>query len=124
MPVPQQFPLDYRSKGWDSAAYQVNSEDPSIKTEMDGGYMVSRPRHTRLPRKTFTIGWKKMLDTDKVILQNFWNVRRGGSNSFTWTDPVEDVGYTVRFKSQGLNFQYAGAGNTKLWDITIELEQV
>ena len=118
------FPLTKNSNGFDSASYSVMQENPAIKTEMEGGYMTSRPRFTRTPRKTFTLAWKAMLNTDKIILDAFWNTNKGSSDSFIWRDPVLDVDFTVRFKGDNLNFKYVGLGATRLWDIQITLEQV
>jgi phage-related protein len=117
------FPLNHNSQGWDSKLYKVSKEDKSIRTEMDGGYMTSRPRHTRAARRTWTIGWKSMLNADKLTLETFWDTVAGGSDSFTWTEPDTSTVYTVRFKGP-INFEYAGMGNTKLWDVTLSLEQV
>lgn len=117
------FPLTHNSTGWDSKHYKAIPEDPSIKTEMDGGYMVSRPRHTRTPRLTFSLGWKSMLHADRNTVKAFWNTVRGSSNTFTWTDPDTNTVFTVRFKGQ-ISEEYVGKGNLKLWNLTMELEQV
>ena len=118
------FPLSATSKGWNSSHVTRMSDNSAIKTEMEGGYMISRPRHTRKPRLTYAIGWDLMLDSDRVILQNFWDTMKGTSNSFFWLDPIDNVNVVVRFKTDKLTFNYAGMGNTRLWNVTLELESV
>jgi phage-related protein len=117
------FPLTHESTGFDSHGYKVDFEDPSIMTEMEGGYMTSRPRHTRAPRRTFSLVWRSMVHADYQTLRTFYDARRGGSETFTWTDPETTTVYTVRFKG-GLSASYFGLGATKLWDLSLQLEQV
>lgn len=117
------FPLDNNTQGWDSKLYKVTSEDPAIKAEMEGGYMISRPRHTRTPRKTIQFGWHSMADADYQALKAFWNQVFGGSMNFTWHDPYTNTDLTVRFK-QAIDETYVGMGDTRLWDVTVTVEQV
>jgi hypothetical protein len=67
------FPLSHQTQGWDSKKFKVSSENPSITTPMEGGYTISRPRHTRPPRKTWRMGWECMKDTDYQTLKAFWD---------------------------------------------------
>lgn len=108
--------------GHDSSQYRVKPEDPSMKTEMDGGYVVSRKRHTRKPRLTFTTAYKEITDADRKTLLNFYQQVGGGSVVFDWTDPVDKIVYQVRFDGD-LDFQYVGIGQTKLWNIQFQLVQ-
>lgn len=106
----------------DSKFYNVELEDPAIKSEMDGGYVVSRARHTRKPRKTYTTGYSEILEPDRKRLEDFWTLVRGGSVIFDWTDPVEKAVCKVRF-TQPLKFKYTGVGDLKKWEVSITLEQ-
>lgn len=117
------FPLNHNTQGWDSSLYEVTSEDPAIKTEMEGGYMVSRPRHTRLPRRTFSLGWRSMSAIDAGVLKSFYDAMRGASLSFNWTDPNTNTTVTVRFKD-GLTLKYVGKGSLKLYDCNLKFEEV
>lgn len=108
----------------DSKYRSERQKDPALRHEMDGGYVVTRARYTRPPRKTFTTGFTHISQADKVLLQNFFEARRGGANSFTWDDPVTLVTYTVRFVGEP-EYKYVGMGTTYLWDVSnITLEQV
>jgi len=116
------------STGQDSRHYTMTQEDPAIKSEMEGGYVVSRPRHTRKPRKKFTGGFTEIRDADKALLEAFYDTVRGGSLIFDWTDPQSAMNggtpkvYQVRFEGE-LRFTYKGIGPTKLWDVTFTLQQ-
>jgi hypothetical protein len=110
------------SKGQDSRFYEVSREDPALKTEMEGGYVVSRAKHTRRPRRKFKTGYSSIGNADRAILEAFYDQVRGGSAIFDWKDPIEQVVYQVRF-SQALTFKYVGIGEAQLWDVSVELEQ-
>jgi hypothetical protein len=106
----------------DSSKYGLEVEDPSMKTEMDGGYVVSRAKHTRTPRKKFSTGYTMLKNTDRDTLQAFYNTVRGGSVIFDWTDPASLVVYQVRFAA-ALTFTYTGVGTSQRWDVVLRLEQ-
>lgn len=110
------------SKGQDSQFYEMTPEDPALKTSMDGGYVVSRAKHTRKPRRTFKTGFSSIIQADYTLLADFWDTVRGGSIVFDWIDPATGSLYNVRFASQ-ISFKYVGKGDTKLWDVQITLEQ-
>lgn len=123
------FPLTHNTQGWDSRLYKATPEDPALKTEMEGGYTVSRARHTRTPRMTWRFGWRSMKDSDYQLALDFWKARRGASETFTWVDPASitqalpaGITYTVRFKSW--DGAYVGAGSNRMWDLNIEVEQL
>lgn len=108
----------------DSRKYQVTQEDPAIRSPLEGGYVASRPRHTRATmRQTWNISYTFVPDSDKDALVSFVNTVKGGSNIFTWTNPEDGVLYYVRFK-QMPSYKYVGAGSSRRWDIDFALEQV
>lgn len=118
MPV---MPLQARQ---DSKYFKVSAEDPSIKTETEGGYVYSRPRHTRIPRKTWITGFTELDDASKVIFEAFWDTVRGGSDSFDWTEPVSQATKLVRFAGMP-DYKYVGINGVHLWNITgITIEEV
>jgi hypothetical protein len=107
----------------DSKYYSVTSEDVAIKSKMEGGYVVSRPRHTRKARKTFRTGFSDLSSDQKATLEVFWDSVSGGSVIFLWLNPVDNASYQVRF-TKPMEFKYVGAGGHHRWDCpTIELEQ-
>jgi hypothetical protein len=117
------FPTLSNNRLADADGYQIEYEDPAIRTDMEGGYVVSRPRHTRTPRKTFSVKYTDLSNGDRGTLENFYmNDVRGGSMIFDWTNPQDNLVYQVRFKG-GLAFVYHGFGHNQRWDCSFKLEQ-
>jgi hypothetical protein len=117
------FPPVTMSAKEDSKYRSDSKADPAMRTETDSGWVLSRPRYTRLPRKTFVTGFTGISQADYTAFGNFYDSKFGGSSVFTWTDPTSGVTYNVRFKG-GYQAKYVGMGLTFLWDVTnITLEQ-
>lgn len=110
------------AKGQDAKFYSIELEDTAIKTSMEGGYVVSRARHTRRPRRTFKTGFTDLAPGDASLLEAFYDLVRGGSVVFDWPDPVTHTVFQVRFMEK-LLFQYVGIGPTQRWDVQMTLEQ-
>lgn len=110
------------TRGVDSKFTTEETEDVSLKTKIEGGYVVSRAKHTRTPRKTFTTGYTALPPADKATLEAFYNTVKGGSVIFDWKDPVSLAFFQVRF-TEALSFKYTGIGNSRMWDVQIKLEQ-
>lgn len=108
----------------DTRHYSVDREDPALRNEMEGGYVSSRPRFTRKPRRTFTIGFTNLSDDDLSTLNNFWDEVRGGSVGFEWVNGFTGETVQVRFKSHWAT-KYTGRGTHRVWDVTgIQLEEM
>lgn len=74
-------------------------EDPTIRSDFEGGYQHTRPRNTRVRRK-FTVQYHNLPETDKSgsnKLDDFVATVKFGADSFTWTHPDTGTSYTVRF---------------------------
>lgn len=106
----------------DSSKFEVTYADPAMRAEMEGGYAVTRARHTRRPLKTFKISYTSIKNADKLVLAAFYEQVRGGSVAFNWTDPQSLETSTVRFKGS-FGFKYVGHGGNHRWDCSFELEQ-
>lgn len=106
------------SIGYDASSFAHASENPAHGSDTEGGYQVTRPRFTRTPRKTFRFTHVDITEADRVTLETFWNVRKGSSESFTWTHPVTGASYTVRFAldMKTLEFTRTGYGTNHRWD--------
>lgn len=107
----------------DAKYFAQAPEDPAVRSSMEGGYVVSRARHTRVPRKSFKTGFTALTQTQMVAIDAFYTAKRGGSTAFTWTNPTTNVELTVRFKRE-IQWNYVGASGTHLWDAMVELEEV
>jgi phage-related protein len=107
----------------DSANFTVEHEDPSIRSDMEGGYVYSRPRFTRTPRRTWTSGFTYIKPQGKSDLEAFWQTVKGGSDLFQWRNPSDGTDIIVRFKGP-LKFTYRGNGSNKRWDVQFTVEEV
>lgn len=117
-----QFPT--LSKKEDSRYFDIEHEDPAVRSEMEGGYVQSRPRHTRKPRRTITTGFTDLPQADVDTLEAFWDEVKGGSSAFSYTLPTTGEILTVRFKSR-LKPKYAGMGGVHRYNVSdIVLEEV
>lgn len=112
------------SKKENSAFFSETREDPTVRTKTDGGYMVSRPKHTRAPRRTISTGFSDLSNTDKETLEDFYDTMSGGAGSFTYIHPTSGVEIYVRF-AQPFTVTYAGVGEAQRWDVKdIKLEEI
>lgn len=102
----------------DSAKFsEMAVQDPAMSVPLEAGYVATRPRFTRRPRRSFKLGFTLLTKAQKEELQAFWEDRLGGSRSFVFTHPENGTNYTVRFK-QGYTpeFKYVGMGPTVLYN--------
>jgi hypothetical protein len=112
----------------DQKFYDEVPEDTGMKAETDGGYEITRPRHTRRGRLSFSTGFTNISDADKAALLSFYN-SVGTFNMFNWTRPTGGAAIVVRFVKPP-KFKYSHAVNTggvvsHRWDTdTIELKEV
>jgi hypothetical protein len=108
----------------DSKQFQEERENPAMNTELEGGYVATRPKHTRAPRRDFRLVYVDLTDADKATLDNFWDTVKGSSVIFDWTHPKTGVVYSVRFKpGERLVWQYSGQGPRSRWDCSFILAQ-
>jgi hypothetical protein len=103
--------------GWDEQiAY-----DPVIRSRSEGGYTKTRPRYTRIPMQ-WKFRYSDLSESEKTTLQNFERVTvKGGADGFSWTNPIDNVARTVRFKEP---VKYVPIFPGPVWDVTITLEEV
>jgi phage-related protein len=95
------------------------TENPAIRTEMESGIVQTRPRFTRTRRK-WQLSWDYMGGSSYRTLRSFYQEARGGSTSFMWTHPTEQLSFTVRFNSEieSSNQSY------DYWRVTVSIEEV
>jgi hypothetical protein len=114
----------------DSATCGLEYEDVALKTPLEGGYAATRPKHTRIARRTFKFGFTEAKQETVVSqLDLFYRFTlSNGTLLFNFVTPwtrytanVETV--VVRFKSPP-SMQYVGNGPSARWTITCEVEEV
>jgi phage-related protein len=82
----------------DASSLAESREDPAISpAKMEGGYILSRPRFTRRPRRTWAFMFDLVSDAHKATLEGFWDTVHGSSDMFNWTHPGTAEVIVVRF---------------------------
>lgn len=105
------------SKELDASSFKESSENPVHADEMEGGYVVTRAKFTRAPRRAFMFKHADLSNAEKDSLQSFWNDRKGGAGAFNWTHPVSGQTINVRFApDMELEFERTGYGTNHRWD--------
>lgn len=114
------------SIGQDSRFFEEEDENPAIGNEMEGGYVTTRPRFTRSPRRMITTGFSQLNESDRTIFKQFWKDHMGSSLAFFYTHPTTSEVILVRFKlGWKPKWVYVGAGELYRWDLPdIPLEEV
>jgi phage-related protein len=108
----------------DSAKYDVQQENPALGGKMEGGYVATRPRHTRRPRKTWTSGFTSLSQAQMTQMQDFFDSVRGGSVIFDWTNPATGAVVAVRFTTDTtMQFTYTGVGFNRRYDATFKVQE-
>ena len=116
------FPPAGMASKEDTAFFSHSMKDDVERSETAGGYDYSRPRPTRPPTRLFETGFTDISDSDKALLEQFYEGNR--ASIFTWTDWTNGVEYQVRF-AEPLTFTYTGMGPTRRWNTqAIKLRQV
>ena len=98
--------------------YTLELEDNVLRSNTDGGYVITRSRYTRARTTTMTFNWQYLKDADYLTVMDFYqNTVGNGSLPFYFTlktDTINKV-YTVMFKAPPKTV-YVGMG---LWEVTL-----
>ncbi len=100
----------------DSKYFSIEQLDNSVKGELEGGYVHTRPRTTRKPRKRFTTGFTDISAADFKTLCDFYD-DVGTHSTFTWVNPVYGTTHEVRFEKP-FRGKYVGMGPAFLFTVT------
>ncbi len=98
------------------------AHDPAIRSQSEGGYVTSRARFTRIPRK-WNIKYDWLTASNKNVIKAFEAARFGGAGEFTWLNPEEGNTYTVRFLGLA-NYEPHDKTNFTRFMATFVLEEV
>lgn len=113
--MPYQFP-DTTDKP--SFPIEETYEDNTIRSPLEAGYELTRPRYTKL-RKRFRVRYVWATQDTKDAIENFYQTVQC-SEIFEWTHPKEGTTYNVRFVNPP-RFTYEAA---IFWNIEFELREV
>ena len=98
------------------------STNPTIRSPKDAGYQQTRARFTRYPR-AWHVTFTGIITSDKDLIEAHEEERGVGGNSFTWTNPMDDTSYTVRFIRPVLNQPWEDTDYAR-WIVSFDLEEV
>ncbi len=113
------FPTLSRNPTWGDYQ-QSRAYDPTIRAKSEGGYVKTRARYTRAPKK-FTAIYNYLTSTEKASLETFEDTVGVGADAFTWSDP-DAVSHTVRL-AEAIIFTRVTQG-TGRWKAEMTLEEV
>ncbi|OQB75102.1 MAG: hypothetical protein BWX92_02796 [Deltaproteobacteria bacterium ADurb.Bin135] len=96
------------------------AQDPTIRTQLDGGYILTRARFTRIPKK-WKVKYGLLTPGDKATIEAFETTVQGGAGIFSWTSPAGLITYSVRFAGP---IMFTMRESPNWWDAEFILEQV
>lgn len=110
--------------GEDSSKFSYEYEDKTIKSDTESGYVFTRKRHTRAPRRVFKTGFTDLIDEQKQAIDDFVKEYNIGAQMFVYEDPTTSEEITVRF-TKTPKFKYKGMEGRHLWDVDdVEMREV
>jgi phage-related protein len=95
-------------------------DDSVITSPFEGGYVQTRALCSRI-KKFWQINYNYLSATNKDSLVTFFGTTNGAADSFTWTNPLDSVSYTVRFKPKSFSCNHTLFSR---WEVKFVLEQV
>jgi phage-related protein len=81
--------------------FTKTSEYKTLVSNFENGVEQRRAKWAT-PLKTWKLQWRNIEATDVSTIQTLFDAKLGSYSSFTWTNPVDSVDYTVRFKDDSL----------------------
>lgn len=96
--------------------------DPTVRTPVEAGYVVSRARFTRATRQ-WKVTYEMMSKTNRDTLATFETTQNVGGDSFAWTEPVDSASVTVRFQGSITYAPVPGTNRTR-WNVSFVFEEV
>jgi len=96
------------------------ASDPAIRTGYEAGYVQTRARFTRSPRR-WDVGYQLLPAADKELIRLHEIACHGGADSFPWLNDMDGVTYTVRYL--GL-VSYKPNKSKNYWDVDFTVEEV
>jgi len=90
-----------------------------IRTEMEMGYVQTRAKTTVAPR-LYKFQHVSLTAAEVATWLTFWNARKGGGETFDFTDPRTALTVTCRFLRAQSTMNRT---NPQTYDIDVELEE-
>ena len=96
------------------------AQDPVIRSPKEAGYVQTRPRFTRVPKK-WHLSYAGMSSSDRTSIKSWESTSVYGANSDTWTNPADSTQYTVRLAGP---IRYKFSVSDSYWSFEFDLEEV
>ena len=98
--------------------FKVEHEDNSITSKFEDGTVQSRLKFTK-SRKTWTLQWKGLSQTNYTTLENFVvNQAKHAANIVQWTCPTDNTTYNVRCVKFDSSMEFINN-----WDVELQLQE-
>ena len=102
--------------------FGIEYEDNATKSKTEGGYVLSRPKFSRRPRRTVTTGFEEITQADFDAWESFYRAH-GTYKIFTYVLPTTGEEVLVRF-AEPPKPKYVGIGGIHRWNIpNIKMEE-
>lgn len=98
---------------------KVTSNKKIIKSEYDSGYVIQRPKFTRV-YKTFELTYDILMDSEVQVLETFFNTYVG--MSFYFVNPITSTEHYVMFDTEEFPVTYQ-PGQVRR-DLSLKLREV
>jgi hypothetical protein len=103
-------------EGWS----EERAFDPTIRARSEAGYLKTRARTTRVPKK-YKVTYSPLPLADKQTIEDFEDTVLIGADSFNWTDPTGGGVKVVRFAEP---VKYSALWHKNWWKVEMTLEEV
>lgn len=100
----------------DSSKFSITREDVTISSKTDGGYVYTRPRHARPPRRHITTGFTNLNQEQWFKLDQFIAVN-GKHTIFSYVIPTTGEVIDVRLENIPTE-RYIGVGGVHIYDVS------
>ncbi len=97
------------------------ANDPTIRSSMENGLVLTRARHTKLLKK-WIVRYRLLTEADKTLLTDFQDNIVVGAGTITWSNPKTDASFTTRL-AKPISFKVMSDHNDK-WTAEIEMIEV
>jgi phage-related protein len=95
-------------------------EFDTIISQFENGVEQRRVRSS-IPNRTFLVKTSNADLTEMQNIRNFFISKRGSTDSFSWTNPIDSTDYTVRFAEKSFRVVILGPG---VFDLYFNFEVV
>lgn len=103
-------------QGWEES----RAFDPTIRARSEAGYMKTRARCTRVPKK-WKVSYFPATGDDKAAVESLESTVLIGAKQFKWRNHATGTDFWVRLAEP---IKYTPLGSKLLWKIEMSIEEV